>query len=157
MLHSLNYSSPLGPIVVTSNDSALLSLVFAENFTLEQDYIPEILNDAAKWLDRYFSGEDPGCPPSLDPHGTEFQKRIWNELLNVKWNEQITYGELARRSGTHPRAAGQAVGHNPLPLFIPCHRIVAAHGLGGYTPGIEIKKKLLLLESGGNNTLDFTV
>lgn len=157
MLYSLNYSSPIGLIEVTCDENALKQLKFVDFFRGESYQHADILSDAKIWLDRYFSGDDPGTPPPLAPEGTPFQLKVWNELMKLKRGELITYGELARRVNSHARAVGQAVGRNPLPLFIPCHRIVAAHNLGGYTPGIELKKKLLLLESGGDNTLDFTI
>lgn len=157
MLYSLNYSSPIGLIEVTGDENALKQLKFVDSFRGESYQHSDILKDAEIWLDRYFLGYDPGTPPPLAPEGTPFQQKVWNELLKLKRGELITYGELARRVNSHARAVGQAVGRNPLPLFIPCHRIVAAHNLGGYTPGIELKKKLLLLEYGGDNTLDFTV
>ena len=157
MLYSLNYSSPIGLIEVTCDENALKQLKFVDSFRGESHQHADILRDAKIWLDRYFSGEDPGTPPPLAPEGTPFQQKVWNELMKLKRGELITYGELARRVNSHARAVGQAVGRNPLPLFIPCHRIVAAHNLGGYTPGIELKKKLLLLESGGDYSLDFTV
>ena len=154
MLYSLLYDSPVGPIEITSDERSILRLNFHRPAFYEEQEIPEVLHQAAEWLDRYFSGTDPGTPPPMEPYGTPFQHKVWKELLTLKWNELITYSELARRVGSNARAVGQALGCNPIPLFIPCHRIVAVNGLGGYTPGIEIKRKLLAIES-GENTLDF--
>lgn len=147
MLYFHLYKSPVGPIEISSDEHSILTLSFHNHIFHEEQEIPEVLHHAAEWLDRYFAGKEPGTPPHLEPHGTPFQLKVWRELLNLRRNELITYSELARRIGSHARAVGQAVGHNPIPIFIPCHRIVAANGLGGYTPGIEIKKKLLELES----------
>ncbi|MEE0979320.1 MAG: methylated-DNA--[protein]-cysteine S-methyltransferase [Muribaculaceae bacterium] len=151
MLYNIIYHSPLGGIKITSTDSELKSLCFSAEPVDVNGYVPPIVQEAMSWLDSFFNGKEPPTRPAMSPEGTEFQLRVWNELLKLKWNERITYGELARRVGSHPRAVGQAVGCNPLPLFIPCHRIVSANGIGGYTPGIELKMRLLDLESSGDN------
>jgi len=80
--------------------------------------------------------------------GTEFQMAVWNQLQKIKWGETITYRQLAESIGrpNSARAVGQAVGANPIPIVVPCHRIVGARGVGGYSGGIEIKRKLLALE-----------
>lgn len=152
MLYNIIYHSPLGDIKITSTDSALKSLGFSAESVDVNGYVPPIVQEAITWLDSFFNGEEPPMRPAMSPDGTEFQLRVWNELLKLKWNERITYGELTRRVGSHPRAVGQAVGRNPLPLLIPCHRVISANGIGGYTPGIELKMRLLELESSEDNT-----
>ena len=99
------------------------------------------------WLDAYFAGREPdGLPPML-LHGTPFQQRVWHELLRVPYGHTITYGELARRLGCRSaQAVGQAVGRNPIAIIVPCHRVVASNGLGGYAYGLEVKQRLLSLE-----------
>ncbi|MBF0446088.1 MAG: methylated-DNA--[protein]-cysteine S-methyltransferase, partial [Magnetococcales bacterium] len=83
------------------------------------------------------------------PNGTKFQQSVWNHLLQIPPGSTETYGTVAKKLKSGPRAIGQAVGANPIPIIIPCHRVVAANGLGGYSGegGIECKKKLLALES----------
>ncbi len=103
-----------------------------------------------KEVDRYLEGEAViwQTPFSL-PTTTEFQRRLWIALSKIEPGRAVTYGEIARRSGSPggARAAGQACGKNPLPLRIPCHRVVAAGGkLGGFTGDLEVKKALLELE-----------
>lgn len=97
------------------------------------------------WLDIYFSGAVPDFVPPLHLVGTEFQTRVWQMLLAIPYGTTTTYGELARRLGPRmsAQAVGQAVGHNPVALVVPCHRVVAAHGLGGYAYGTEVKRRLL--------------
>jgi methylated-DNA-[protein]-cysteine S-methyltransferase len=83
---------------------------------------------------------------TLDPQGTPFQLRVWQELRRIPWGQAISYGELARRVGNPKaaRAVGQANAVNPIPLIIPCHRVIAADGsLGGYSSGLERKRWLL--------------
>jgi methylated-DNA-[protein]-cysteine S-methyltransferase len=101
-------------------------------------------------LDRYFRGQPVRFSFRADPGlGTDFQKKIWSQLSGLLPGQLVTYGRLARESG-HPRAAravGQAVGANPLPIIVPCHRVIASDGsLGGFAWGPETKRKLLELE-----------
>ena len=86
--------------------------------------------------------------PRLNPQGTDFQKRVWTTLFTIRYGQTKTYGEIARMVECRSaQAVGQAVGHNPIALIIPCHRVIAAHGqIGGYAYGTEIKKRLLQLE-----------
>lgn len=153
MRYFLTYQSPTGIIQLESDHQSLISLSFNPQKPKQSENIPEILHEAARWLDLYFKGENPGTPPTLNPQGTEFQLRVWKELTKLGSGELITYGELAKRIKSHPRPVGQAVGRNPLPVFIPYHRIVASNGLGGYTPGVEIKKILLKIENRSERNL----
>jgi len=97
------------------------------------------------WLMSYFEGRILSLPP-LAQAKTAFQMRLREALLAIPPGKTRTYGELAHELGTAPRALGQALGANPLPLLIPCHRVVAANGLGGFSCGIEWKKALLEFE-----------
>jgi len=97
------------------------------------------------WLDGYFSGEVGSLPP-VQAAATRFQARLRTGLLGIPLGETRTYGELARQLGSGARAVGQALGANPLPVLVPCHRILAANGLGGFSCGIEWKKRLLAFE-----------
>ncbi|OIO69456.1 MAG: cysteine methyltransferase [Zetaproteobacteria bacterium CG12_big_fil_rev_8_21_14_0_65_55_1124] len=101
-----------------------------------------------EWLDAYFSGEVLALPP-LAAARSPFQASMRQCLLNIPRGETLSYGEAAKQLGTAPRAMGQALGANPLPILIPCHRVVAAHGLGGFSCGLEWKRRLLAFESGG--------
>ncbi len=101
---------------------------------------------AAQWLDSYFSGHKDAMLPSMGAARTIFQHRLRHALLEIPAGHTKTYGELAKILNSGPRAVGQALGANPLPILIPCHRIVAAHGLGGFSCGPDWKRRLLEFE-----------
>lgn len=114
-----------------------------------------VLDHAKKWLDRYFSGQKPEISElSLAPDGSEFRRAVWEILCEIPYGEVITYGDIAKkiavkfnRSSMSGQAVGGAVGHNPVSIIIPCHRVVGANGsLTGYASGIDTKIKLLELE-----------
>jgi methylated-DNA-[protein]-cysteine S-methyltransferase len=104
------------------------------------------------WLSGYFAGENPEIPLRLDPRGTEFQKTVWTLLQRIPYGSLSTYGAIAGQVDPHAastlaRAVGAAVGHNPISLLIPCHRVIGADGnLTGYAGGLDKKKALLRLE-----------
>ena len=139
------YRSPLGDIVLTSDGSALTGLRFAESpcGELAQD-IP-LLADACRWLNLYFGGVKPDFTPQLAPIGTPFQKSVWRELLTIPYGQTVSYGYIAKRiSCRSAQAVGGAVGHNPIALIIPCHRVIGSDGhLTGYAYGLDRKKWLL--------------
>lgn len=141
------YSSPIGALELAFDGPVLTSL----HLTLAGPRIPAPASPsnvpAIRWLDCYFSGREPDFIPPLEPQGTPFQRRVWQELLKVPYGHTVTYGELARRIGCRSaQAVGQALNRNPIAIIIPCHRVVAASGLGGYAYGPDIKRKLLNLE-----------
>lgn len=155
MYNYIRYCSPLGMLTVTEEDGALTALVIDGQKYAERHLTGEgteretsVLHKARLWLDSYFSGEAPevsGLP--LSPKGTAFQKKVWQELLNIPYGTTDTYGALAARLGSSARAVGSAVGRNPISIIIPCHRVLAADGsLAGYAGGLENKEKLLRLE-----------
>ncbi len=152
--------SPLGRLLLAAEESALTGL-WIEGQRYFASTLPEnaIRNDGLKIfldvrcrLDAYFAGGALGTLPALSPPGTAFRKTVWNELLKIPRGTTVTYGELAERirqlSGrpTSPRAVAGAVAHNPISLLIPCHRVVAANGIGGYAGGTDRKLWLLNLE-----------
>jgi len=100
----------------------------------------------AQWLNGYFSGYEDMVLPLMAAARTPFQHRLRHALVEIPRGCVRTYGELAGQLNTSPRALGQALGANPIPILIPCHRIVAAHGPGGFAYGLEWKKKLLKFE-----------
>ena len=160
MIYMGRYDSPLGPITLAGEDGALTGLWFDG-----QKYFgaglpagtPEgerpVFRQVRAWLDRYFRGEDPGPAPPLAPAGTAFQRAVWEVLREIPYGRTATYGQVAQAAGrglgrnTSPRAAGSAVGRNPISIIIPCHRVVGAGGsLTGYAGGLERKEALLKLE-----------
>lgn len=148
------YQSPLGRIIIGTVNDRLTGLWFEgqryapAQITLSES-TTEVLQLTRYWLDEYFAGRCPGFTPELAPQGTPFQHEVWRELLKIPYGKTITYGEIARNIG-RPRAwqaVGAAVGHNPISLIIPCHRVVGADGsLTGYAGGLERKQALLELE-----------
>lgn len=110
-----------------------------------------VLLQAAAQLDQYFSGTRTEFDLPLAPRGTEFQQRVWAELQKIGYGETASYGEIAHRLGltnAASRAVGTANGRNPIPIVVPCHRVIGADGtLTGYAGGIERKRTLLDLES----------
>lgn len=161
------YLSPIGQLLLTADDTALVALRFCDEgrSCLSSDDAAcnnhAILQTARRWLDVYFSGQEPGFMPPLRPTGTDFQQDVWQLLQEIPYGKTTTYGEiaaaLAARRGI-PRmsaqAVGGAVGRNPIPIFIPCHRVVGSGGkLTGYSGGLERKQFLLSNERIDNSTL----
>ncbi len=113
----------------------------------DEDALPPGDDGVADWLAGYLRGEVMPLPP-LAPPATPFQQRLRAALWAIPWGTTCSYGALARRLGSSPRAVGQALAANPLPLLVPCHRVVAATGLGGFAFGAAWKQRLLLHEAG---------
>ena len=113
-----------------------------------------VFEEAKAWLDRYFGGGVPDFTPPLRLYGTPFRKAVWELLLGVPYGHTVAYGELAAlaaerlgRARMSARAVGNAVGHNPISIIIPCHRVTGAGGkLTGYAAGLDTKARLLALE-----------
>ena len=145
------YHSPLGTILLHSDGNALTGLRFVSDTNQPVNpSSPElpIFAQTRQWLDDYFAGKRPSVVPRLDPHGTPFQRRVWQSLFTIFYGQTKTYGQIAEMVGCRSaRAVGQAIGRNPIALIIPCHRVLGANGsLGGYAYGIDRKKQLLDLE-----------
>lgn len=152
------YQSPLGTILLHSDGDALTGLRFVSSadVPVAQAVVsgcssaPElpIFAQTRQWLDDYFAGRRPSVSPRIDPHGTPFQRRVWQSLFTICYGQTKTYGRIAEMVGCRSaRAVGQAIGRNPIALIIPCHRVVGANGnLGGYAYGIDRKIQLLELE-----------
>ena len=155
MIAKLRCLSPLGELTVAADETAILALTFSGQ-KYETEHIPDsaveretpLLLAACRWLDAYFAGEKPesGLLP-LNPQGSVFRRLVWRELLLIPYGQTVAYGEIAHKLGASARAVGGAVGHNPISILIPCHRVVGADGgLTGYAGGLERKKQLLALE-----------
>ena len=152
----LRIPSPIGRLELLSDGSAVTSLTIERDGTLPRDHLPERPNDvletARDQLDEYFAGERRTFDVPLAPDGTPFRRAVWDRLREVGWGEHITYGELGMAVGkaTAGRAVGGAIGSNPIPLFIGCHRVLGADGrVTGYSGGQGIPTKLWLLEHEG--------
>lgn len=148
--------SPIGRIEITSDGNAITSLSIERAGTLPYDELDEnsskLLDLAAKQLGEYFSGKRRTFELPLAAHGTEFQESIWNKLADIEWGDVRSYGELGILAGraSAGRAVGGAVGANPIPIIIPCHRVLAGnHRITGYSGGDGIPTKVWLLEHEG--------
>ena len=155
-----HYESPLGGMILASDGDVLTGLWFdgqqhfGETLSADrQEASLPVFAEACLWLDCYFSGKSPDFTPALFLRGTPFRRLVWQQLLLIPYGQVITYGQLADRlssqTGRHvsARAVGGAVGHNPVSLIVPCHRVVGASGsLTGYAGGTERKAFLLRLE-----------
>ncbi len=139
--HLFRYKSPLGPIGLEMADDVCLRIMLGK--VRAPECSPN--HPAALWLRAYFRGKHLTLP-AIAPAKSPFQASLRQALLEIPFGEVRTYGDLAKLLGSSPRAVGQALGANPLPIMIPCHRIVAAHGLGGFACGEMWKRKLLAWE-----------
>ena len=161
MVYTCKYKSSIGDILLATDEIGLIGLWFeGQKYfanTLPDEHIPqetEILRETIKWLDMYFSGEEPNFTPPLHPSGSSFRQSVWQILLQIPYGQTITYGEIARKmaemksvSRMSAQAVGGAVGHNEISIIIPCHRVIGTNGsLTGYAGGIDRKLSLLELE-----------
>lgn len=138
--------SPFGPLTVTATDEHIIALGWGR---MSGASVSPLLEQALAQLDAYFAGRLRAFALALQPAGTPFLRRVWSAMTAVPFGQTVTYGALASSLGTGPRAIGLACRRNPLPILIPCHRVLAANGgLGGYSggDGLATKQALLSLE-----------
>lgn len=146
------YNSYLGKIGIAEENNKITD-VFFENDKLEGKYIineTDVLRQAALQLEEYFHGKRKTFSLDLAPEGTDFMKKVWKELSNIPYGQTVCYKDIAIAIGNEKacRAVGMANNRNPIPIFIPCHRVIGKNGaLVGYSSGVDIKVKLLELES----------
>ncbi|MEM5767252.1 MAG: methylated-DNA--[protein]-cysteine S-methyltransferase [Bacillota bacterium] len=163
MYYSTIYPSPVGTITLACDNDNLVGL-WLEGQKYHGGTIPEemienndlpLFDAVKKWLDRYFTGEKPSISElPLAPIGGEFRQGVWGILCEIPYGEVITYGDIAKKmavkmnkNSMSSQAVGGAVGHNPISIIIPCHRVVGSNGsLTGYAGGVNTKVKLLELE-----------
>ena len=161
MIYTYHYTSPLGIITFASNEESLTGLWFDGQKYFPHKLISEsieselpIFTRTCNWLDIYFSGNIPDFTPSIYLNTTPFRKAVYDILLTIPYGQTMTYGEIANiiaeQNGMErmsAQAVGGAVGHNPVSIIIPCHRVVGADGsLTGYAGGLDRKIELLKLE-----------
>jgi methylated-DNA-[protein]-cysteine S-methyltransferase len=148
-LPQLSLHTPIGAITLSEEDGAIVALDWG--WGRDQTATPLLLT-ARDWLQHYFDGERLAMSLPLAPHGTPYRRRVWDELRRLAWGETLSYQELARRSSGSPRSIGGAMANNPIPILIPCHRVLSAVAgriaIGGYSAGegLETKRHLLALE-----------
>lgn len=147
MRHVFTYFSPIGPLSLVEEEGFLVEINFEDAGTSEET---PLLLEAARQLSQYFAKTRTSFSIPLNPKGTAFQRKVWGALQEIPWGETRTYGEIAAQIGSPKacRAVGMANHRNPLPIVIPCHRVIGANGkLVGYGGGLDIKEALLRLEN----------
>jgi methylated-DNA-[protein]-cysteine S-methyltransferase len=155
-LHLRRLDSPIGRIEVLSDGRAVTSLAIERDGALPHDETPEcgdeVLDRAVAQLEEYFAGSRHDFDVPVDLRGTDFQRSVWEQLVQLQWGEVVSYGDLGQATGrpTAGRAVGGAVGANPIPIIVPCHRVLGVDGrITGYSGGEGIPTKAWLLDHEG--------
>ena len=144
VMPQLSLHTPLGEVTISEDGGAIVALDWGRG--RDQEATP-LLREACDQLQKYFDGKRMSFDLPLAPKGSDFQKRVWAALCAIPPGETRSYADIARTIGSAPRAVGGANGANPIPLFIPCHRVIAADGsLGGYSGGDGTATKRYLLD-----------
>ena len=162
MNYKYTYESPLGTMIMLGTLSYLTDLFFIDEAHApsydDAEYIEQLTGPfevTIMWLNQYFNGKKPFITPPIQLEGTAFRKSVWSILQTIPYGETTTYGDIgkqiAQQQGKEKfsaQAVGEAVGHNPISIIVPCHRVIGSNGqLTGYAGGIERKKYMLDLES----------
>lgn len=148
------YQSPIGRLLLVGSDGKLEELHFANSsrqndITEGWQYDEECFSEVLRQLAEYFAGKRQQFDLEIAPKGTAFQQRVWQELRKIPYGHTESYGEIAERIGNSKasRAVGMANGKNPIPIIVPCHRVIGKDGsLTGFGGGLDVKKQLLALE-----------
>ena len=150
MLFNKTINSRIGYLRITANENALLSISFIDNNIDVAENTNLIIEETITQLNEYFEGKRKTFSVKLSPKGTDFQKQVWNELLNIPFGKKASYSDVAIAIGNPKavRAIGNANNKNPIPIIIPCHRVIGKSGkLVGYASGLDIKIALLETET----------
>lgn len=162
MKYKNSYQSPLGKMIMVSDGVNLTGLWFDDQkyfaLNLSDDAVCSklpVFDRSKLWLDEYFNGVKPDFIPPISFKGTDFQQQVWSILMRIPYGSVITYGDIAKEiaekrglSRMSAQAVGGAVGHNPISIIVPCHRVVGTNGsLTGYAGGLDKKEYLLQLEN----------
>ncbi len=139
--------SPFGPLSVSEREGAIIAVDWNKP---ETEGSSSLLREAARQLAAYFAGQLQNFDLPLKPRGDEFQQSVCNAMLDIPYGETTTYGAIAKQLDTYGQPVGNACGANSIPIIIPCHRVLAVDGIGGYSGdgGVERKIELLKLEGG---------
>jgi methylated-DNA-[protein]-cysteine S-methyltransferase len=145
MTQQLSVSSPVGTLTLTEENGAIVSIAWGAAAGRNGS---SLLAEAARQIEAYFAGELADFDLPLMPAGSAFEQRVWAAMRRIPYGKTQCYGELAAAIGSAARAVGGACGRNPIPIVIPCHRVLAKTGLGGYSGqgGLDTKQTLLSLE-----------
>ena len=143
MKNLLLHPTPIGTVGIVENGRAITDILFEEQLPGDAvQHTTPLLEQAAKQLDEYFTGKRTSFDLPLEPEGTPYRKKVWQVLTEIPYGQTMTYGEIARRTGNPQasRAVGGANHHNPIPIVIPCHRVIGAGGkLTGYAGGLPLE------------------
>lgn len=151
-LSFLDVPSPIGPLRLVASPNGLRQIEFSPLSAPDPEWTAEstpVLSEVARQLNEYFAGSRRSFDLPLEPSGTDFQQSVWKVLRGIPFGQTISYGEQARRLGDakKARAVGSANGRNPLPIVVPCHRVIGTNGsLTGFAGGMDAKKWLLTHE-----------
>ena len=143
----LSMHSPVGDLTISEEDGAIVSVDWGWGRDQTES---ELLTRAVQQLNEYFDGTRKDFDLPLKPWGTAFDKAVWREMLRIPCGEVRTYGDLAKRLDAPARAIGTACGRNPIPVIIPCHRVVGTGNLGGFSGAGGVETKIALLGIEGN-------
>jgi methylated-DNA-[protein]-cysteine S-methyltransferase len=145
-LHAISVDSPVGRLSVAEANGAIVAIGWTETANAEPT---PLLDEAHRQLLAYFAGRLYRFDLPLAAAGTPFECRVWTAMREIPYGETRRYGELALEVGSAPRAIGRACGRNPIPILVPCHRVLARGGIGGYSggAGLATKRALLALET----------
>ena len=146
----LSFFSPVGELTVIEEDDALVALEWGR---APGGTETELLKETKRQLDAYFARKLKRFTLPLLMKGSVFQRGVWDRMIHIPYGETLTYGMVARELDSGPRAVGMACGTNPIPIIVPCHRILGSTGLGGYSGGTGFETKRALLRLEGSNDL----
>ena len=158
MYYSTDYESPLGEMLIVSDGEAICGVWFYGQKHFKSTVIGKTIHDddlsifkkAKQWFEDYFNGKNPQINFQLKPEGSKFRQKVWKILSEIPYGETLTYGEIASQISPNmsAQAVGGAVGHNPISILIPCHRVLGSDGkLTGYAAGLDKKIELLKIEN----------
>ena len=145
-LHTTYYSSSIGLLEITGNDDGIVSIHFVDEKKKNSTKTHSSLKECVYQLDEYFTGDRKEFGLKLNPSGTDFQKRVWEQLITVPFGKTASYLDISKKLGdaNATRAVGNANGSNPIPIIVPCHRVIGVSGkLVGYSGGLWRKEWLL--------------
>lgn len=144
-MHTLSISSPVGDLLLEEADGAIVTVRWSDG---PGGNGSPLLAEAARQIEAYFAGELHDFDLPLRPAGSEFETRVWAAMQAIPYGETRSYGDLAAATHSAPRAVGRACGRNPIPIVIPCHRVLGKGWMGGYSGagGLRTKEALLMLE-----------
>src|ERR1051325_7516885 len=151
---SLSIPSPVGPLTIEEQDDKIVALSWKNGVPAGNG--SPLLDEAARQLQAYFEGKLSHFDLPLALAGSPFENRVWSAMQKIAYGETGRYGDLAAAIGSASRAVGGACGHNPIPIVVPCHRVLAKTGMGGYSGagGLDTKRALLRLEGALPNSDD---